>query len=62
MASLANYFAIGGGVRGTLYLLYYFFLVANFLQSIINKARMMGLLHLPMSNHCGEDFSDCSIC
>jgi hypothetical protein len=40
--SLVNYFPIREGVRGTLCYLCYFVLVANFLQSIINKAKNDG--------------------
>jgi hypothetical protein len=33
-----------------------FVLAANLLQSIINKARQQGLLQLPLTENCGQDF------
>jgi hypothetical protein len=33
-----------------------FVLAADLLQSILNKVKDMGLLRLPLSLHCGQDF------
>jgi hypothetical protein len=33
-----------------------FVLAADLLQSIINKARQQGLLQLPLTENCGQDF------
>lgn len=33
-----------------------FVLVADLLQAIVNKAKDLGLLRLPLANRCGQDF------
>lgn len=33
-----------------------FVLVADLLQDIVNKAKDLGLLRLPLANRCGQDF------
>jgi hypothetical protein len=33
-----------------------FVLAADLLQSIVNKAKYLGLLRLPIQNGCGQDF------
>jgi hypothetical protein len=57
MASLENLFIVGGGfITGTLCIPCFFVLAENVLQSIINKARILGLLRLPLTDRYGEDF------